>query len=73
MPSKKHSRIPSSGLSDHPRSSTSVAKIVHPSHFPTQKPSGVPTFPLLEFEAINILTFLVVAQVITLVLVHHFL
>ena len=36
------------------------------SRFATQQPGGVPTFTLLECQARKILTFLVVAQVITL-------
>ena len=38
MPSKKPSRIPSSGLSDHPRISLEVAMRVHPSPLPSITP-----------------------------------
>ena len=42
-------------------------------NFPTQQPSGVPTFPLMECQAKNLLTYLLVTQVIILVEVHQFL
>ena len=32
-----------------------------PSHFPNQEPGGVPTLTLLEFQARNLLKFLVEA------------
>ena len=42
-----------------------------PGHFPTQRPGGVPILNLLECQARNLLSFLVVAQVITLVAVYQ--
>ena len=56
---------------------TTMLQIFKPSgtlgHFPNQQPNKVPILDLLEFQARNLLTFLVVAQVITLVAVHHLL
>ena len=43
---------------------------VTPCNFITQQPSGEPTLNLLEYQARNLLKFLVVDQVITLVAVH---
>ena len=40
-----------------------------PGQFTTQKPGGVPVLTLLEFQARNLLTLVVVAQGITLVVV----
>ena len=44
-----------------------------PSYFPIQIPGGLTTFPFMEFQAGKLLTFLVVAQVITLVAAHKLL
>ena len=41
--------------------------------FTTQQIGGLSTLPLLEFQSINLLIFLVVAQVIALVVVHQLL
>ena len=66
-PSKKPSQIPSTMLPVIQWLKPSGT----PSHFPNQQPSEVPTLPLLERQARNFLTFLVVDQVITLVAVHQ--
>ena len=44
-----------------------------PSHFSNQQQGVVPTLPLLKFQARKLLTFLVVAPVITLWAVHQLL
>ena len=63
--SQRHSTIPIVFKSLNPRGT--------PSHFHNQQPVGLHTFPLMECQAIKLLTFLVVAQVITLVAVHQLL
>ena len=40
-------------------------------NFTSQQPGGVPTLLFLELQARKILTFLVVAQVINIVIVHQ--
>ena len=44
---------------------TTVLQVLNPSgttsHFPNQKTGGVPTLTMLEIQARNLLTFLVVA------------
>ena len=66
---KKLSQIPSTI----PTVLQSLNTSVTPSHFPNQQPSGVHTMPLMEFQAINLLTFPIVAKVISLVTVHQLL
>ena len=43
MPSNKTSHVPSSGLSDHPRSSPSVAVSMNPIPFPSITPTTFPS------------------------------
>ena len=51
----------------------SLSPSVTPIHFTTQQPGRVPTLTLAELQARKLLTFLVVAQVITIVVVYKLL
>ena len=73
LPSANNSRKPSQSPSTIPTVLKSLNPSGKSSNLPNQQPSGVTNSPMLQFQARNLIMFLVVAQVISLVEVYQLL